>query len=52
LPQEIAYARPADPDRWVEIQIPLDKVNILDAVTYKNELILGTAKGIYTMTLE
>lgn len=41
-----------DTDRWVEIQIPLDEVNILDAVTYKNELILGTAKGIYTMTLE
>ena len=41
-----------DTTRWVEIQIPLDKVNILDVVTYKNKLILGTSKGIYTMLLE
>jgi hypothetical protein len=41
-----------DLNKWVEIQIPLDEVNILDAVTYKNKLILGTSKGIYTMALD
>jgi ligand-binding sensor domain-containing protein len=41
-----------DTNRWVEIKIPLDKVIILDAVTYKNQLILGTSKGIYPMVLE
>ena len=41
-----------DTNRWVEIQVPLDEVIINDIEIYKNELILGTAKGIYTMTLE
>jgi hypothetical protein len=38
-----------DSNKWNEVQIPLDEVVILDVVTYKNELILGTSKGIYTM---
>jgi hypothetical protein len=41
-----------DTGKWVEIQIPLDEVTINDVEIYKNELILGTAKGIYKMTLE
>jgi hypothetical protein len=41
-----------DTNRWVDIQIPLDEVSILDAVTYKNKLILGTSKGIYTIVLK
>jgi len=41
-----------DTDKWVEINVPLDEIIINDIEIYKNELILGTAKGIYTMTLE
>jgi hypothetical protein len=41
-----------DTNKWMEIKIPLDKVIILDAVTYKNQLILGTSEGIYPMVLE
>jgi hypothetical protein len=41
-----------DIDKWVEIQVPLDEVIINDFEIYENHLILGTAKGIYKMTLE
>lgn len=40
-----------DSDKWTEVQIPLDEVSILDIVTYKNQLIIGTSEGIYTMPL-
>jgi ligand-binding sensor domain-containing protein len=40
-----------DYDKWVEIQVPLDEVIINDVEIYKNELIIGTSKGIYTMIL-
>lgn len=36
-------------DRWVEINIPLEEVVILDIETYNNKLILGTSNGIFTM---
>ena len=38
-----------DNDKWVEIDIPLDEVNILDIETYNNKLYLGTSKGIFIM---
>lgn len=39
-----------DNDNWVETDIPLEEVNILDIETFNNKLFLGTSKGIYTMT--
>jgi len=36
-------------DKWVEIDIPLDEVNILDIETYNNRLFLGTPEGIFIM---
>lgn len=40
-----------DNDNWIEIQIPLDEANITDFVIYDGKLILGTPKGIFTMSL-
>ncbi len=37
-------------DNWVEVDIPLDEVNILDIETFNNKLFLGTSKVIYKMT--
>jgi hypothetical protein len=39
-------------DKWVEIDIPLDKVNILDIETYNNRLFLGTSEGIFIINKE
>jgi hypothetical protein len=39
-----------DTDKWIEISIPLDEIIILDIETYNNKLILGTSKGIFTMS--
>lgn len=36
-------------DRWVEIEIPLDEVNILDIETYNDKIYLGTSNGIFIM---
>jgi ligand-binding sensor domain-containing protein len=36
-------------DQWVEIEIPLEKVNILDIETYKDKIYLGTSNGIFSM---
>jgi hypothetical protein len=38
-----------DTDKWVELYIPMDEVNIIDIETYKNKIILGTSKGIFTV---
>jgi ligand-binding sensor domain-containing protein len=38
-----------DSDRWVEVRIPIEEININDVVVYNGELIIGTAQGIYRM---
>jgi hypothetical protein len=40
-----------DDNKWIEIQIPLDKIGINDIATYNNLLFIGTANGIFTLTL-
>ena len=38
-------------NKWVEVEIPLDEINITDIVSNGDDLFLGTPKGIFTMTL-
>lgn len=37
--------------KWVEIQIPLSKITITDVETFRNEIIIGTSRGIYRMPM-
>jgi hypothetical protein len=37
-------------DIWVDIDIPLDEVRIMDVETYTNKIFFGTSKGIYSIT--
>jgi len=36
-------------DQWVEIEIPLEEVNILDIETYNDKIYIGTSNGIFIM---
>lgn len=41
-----------DDDKWIEIDIPFDEINIIDIEAYDNKLILGTSKGIFYMSID
>lgn len=39
-----------DNEKWVELEIPMDEVVVNDIETYNNKILLGTTKGIVTIS--